>query len=72
MPLFVTGGAGFIGNILIFHRLKTFPEYRFVCLDKLTYAVNRSTLESVMKNSIFCFVKIDICERDAIYKFFAT
>ena len=70
MTIFVTGGAGFIGSNFIFHMLNTYPNYRIVCLDKLTYAGNLSTLEPVMSNPKFRFVKIDICDREAIYKLF--
>lgn len=70
MNLFVTGGAGFIGSNFIFHVLKKYPEYRVVCLDKLTYAGNLSTLEPVMQNPNFRFVKIDICDREAVYALF--
>ena len=35
--IIVTGGAGFIGSNFIFHILGKYPEYRIVCLDKLTY-----------------------------------
>ena len=70
MTIFVTGGAGFIGSNFVFHMLETYPDYRIVCLDKLTYAGNLSTLEPVMKNPNFRFVKIDICDREAIYKLF--
>ena len=38
MTIIVTGGAGFIGSNFIFHMLKKYPDYRIVCLDKLTYA----------------------------------
>jgi len=70
MTIFVTGGAGFIGSNFIFYMFKAYPDYRIVCLDKLTYAGNLSTLEPVMKNPNFRFVKIDICDRYAIYKLF--
>ena len=70
MTVFVTGGAGFIGANFIFHMFDTYSDYRIVCLDKLTYAGNLSTLEPVMKNPNFRFVKIDICDREAIYKLF--
>ena len=39
MTIIVTGGAGFIGSNFIFHMLEKYPDYRIVCLDKLTYAV---------------------------------
>ena len=70
MTIIVTGGAGFIGSNFIFHMLKKYPEYRIICLDKLTYAGNLSTLESVLDNSKFRFVKADICDREAVYKLF--
>ena len=57
MTIIVTGGAGFIGSNFIFHMLDKHPEYRIVCLDKLTYAGNLSTLASVMDNPKFRFVK---------------
>ena len=70
MTIIVTGGAGFIGSNFIFHMLKVYPEYRIICLDKLTYAGNLSTLEKVKDNKNFRFVKADICDRQAVYKLF--
>lgn len=70
MTIIVTGGAGFIGSNFIFYMLEKHPEDRIVCLDKLTYAGNLSTLEPVMKNSNFRFVKMDICDRTAVYGLF--
>ena len=69
--MIVTGGAGFIGSNFIFHMLETHPDYRIVCLDKLTYAGNLSTLLPVMNKPDFRFVKADICDREAVYKLFA-
>lgn len=70
MTIIVTGGAGFIGSNFIFHVLKNYPDYRVVCLDKLTYAGNLSTLSSVMTNEKFRFVKGDICDSEAVNKLF--
>lgn len=70
MNIIVTGGAGFIGSNFIFHMLKAHPEDRIICLDKLTYAGNLSTLASVMDNTNFRFVKLDICDRDGVYRLF--
>ncbi|MCM1230498.1 MAG: dTDP-glucose 4,6-dehydratase [Ruminococcus flavefaciens] len=70
MTIFVTGGAGFIGGNFVHYMLGKYPNYRIVCLDKLTYAGNLSTLEPVMSNANFRFVKIDICDRTAIYSLF--
>ena len=71
MTIFVTGGAGFIGSNFIFHMLKEHPDYRIVCLDKLTYAGNLSTLAPVMDNPNFRFVKVDICDREGVDKLYA-
>ena len=70
MNIIVTGGAGFIGSNFIFYMLKHHPEDRIICLDKLTYAGNLSTLESVMAHPQFRFVKADICERTAVEQLF--
>lgn len=70
MNIIVTGGAGFIGSNFVFHMLQGHPEYRIVCLDKLTYAGNLSTLEPAMTNGNFRFVKADICDRAAVYQLF--
>lgn len=70
MTIIVTGGAGFIGSNFVFHMLQSHPDYRIVCLDKLTYAGNLSTLEPVLQQDNFRFVKADICDRQAVDKLF--
>ena len=50
--------------------LKKYPDYRIICLDKLIYSGNLSTLASVMDNPNFRFVKADICDREAVNKLF--
>ncbi len=70
MTVFVTGGAGFIGSNYIFYHLAKHPEDRVVCLDKLTYAGNLSTLAPIMNDPRFRFCKVDICDREAIYGLF--
>ena len=71
MTIIVTGGAGFIGSNFIHYYLGAHPEARVVCLDKLTYAGNLSTLAPVMNNPRFRFVKADICDREAVENLFA-
>lgn len=71
MNIFIAGGAGFIGSNFVFHMLKFHPEDRIICLDKLTYAGNLSTLAPVMEKPNFRFVKADICDRKAVYQLFA-
>lgn len=70
MKILVTGGAGFIGSNFIFYMLEKYPDYKVVCLDKLTYAGNLSTLKDVLKNKNFSFVKGDIANRKFIFKLF--
>ena len=71
MTIIITGGAGFIGSNFVFHMLREHPQDRVICLDKLTYAGNLSTLAPVMGQDNFRFVKADICDRDAVYSLFA-
>ncbi|MDO5444966.1 MAG: dTDP-glucose 4,6-dehydratase [Eubacteriales bacterium] len=70
MTIIVTGGAGFIGSNFIFHMMEAHPDYRIICIDKLTYAGNLSTLAPLMNSSRFRFVKEDICNREAVYDLF--
>ena len=70
MKLIVTGGAGFIGSNFIFYMMNKYPDYKIICIDKLTYAGNLKTLKSVENNPHFVFIKEDICNREEIYKIF--
>ena len=70
MTLIVTGGAGFIGSNFIFYMLKNYPNERIICLDKLTYAGNLSTLIPIMQNSNFRFIQADICDKEAVNRVF--
>ena len=70
MTIIVTGGAGFIGSNFIHYLRKTHPEDRIVCVDKLTYAGNLSTLGSVLDAPGFRFVKADVCDREAMLALF--
>ena len=70
MTILVTGGAGFIGANFVYLELEKHPEDRIVCIDKLTYAGNLETLKEAMEHPNFRFEKIDICDRDAVFKLF--
>lgn len=63
MTVLVTGGAGFIGANFIFYWLEAHPDDRLVCVDKLTYAGDLSTLAPVLERPNVRFVKADICDR---------
>ena len=71
MQILITGGAGFIGSNFIFYMLEKHPDYRIICLDKLTYAGNLSTLKSVSRHPNFCFVKADICDSEEVDRIFS-
>lgn len=76
MNIIVTGGAGFIGSNFIYYMLGKHTDYRIICVDCLTYAGNLSTLAPIMEKDSqrysenFCFYKINICDREAVYKLF--
>ena len=66
MKILVTGGAGFIGGNFVHYMLDKHPEDEIVCLDKLTYAGNMSTLEDVINHPRFKFVKGDIADKEFV------
>lgn len=70
MTYLVTGGAGFIGANFIYYMQHKHPNDQIVCVDKLTYAGNLSTLEMAIKRPNFRFIKADICDREAISNIF--
>ena len=72
MKIIVTGGAGFIGGNFVHYMINKYNDYQIICLDKLTYAGNLETLEPVMNNKNFKFVKGDIADRPFIYNLFET
>lgn len=70
MNILVTGGAGFIGSNFIYYMLDKYKDYKIVCLDKLTYAGNLSTLKKAFENPNFKFVKGDISDREFVFELF--
>lgn len=70
MTIIVTGGAGFIGGNFVHYMLEKYSDYRIICLDALTYAGNLETLQDVMGNPNFRFIKGDIADRALVYSLF--
>jgi dTDP-glucose 4,6-dehydratase len=66
MNILVTGGAGFIGSNFVHHMLETYPNYKIVNIDLLTYAGNLENLRSVENNPNYTFVKGDISNRELV------
>jgi dTDP-D-glucose 4,6-dehydratase len=65
----ITGGAGFIGSALIRHIIND-TNYKVVNIDKLTYAGNLESLESIEGNERYVFERADICNNIEIRRIF--
>src|SRR5262245_44791043 len=71
MKIVVTGGAGFIGSALVRH-LIGHTNHEVLVVDKLTYAGNLASLDSVRGHARYQFSHTDICDRLAISKIFSN
>ncbi len=69
--ILITGGAGFIGSHVVRLFVNKYPDYQIINLDKLTYAGNLANLTDIEDSPNYQFVKVDICDHDAINKVFA-
>ena len=70
MKFIVTGGSGFIGSALI-RFLISETDHDVLNIDKLTYAGNTHSIQSVSGSSRYEFLKADICDRKALIKAFS-
>ena len=66
--ILITGGAGFIGNHVVRLFVNKYPEYKIINLDKLTYAGNLANLKDIEDKPNYKFVKMDICDFEAVYQ----
>jgi len=69
MKFLVTGGAGFIGTAVIRHLIHDL-NHEVVNVDKLTYAGNLDSLESIVDSPLYQFEQADVCDREAIKRIF--
>lgn len=69
MKIIVTGGAGFIGSALIRFIIEETND-TVVNIDKLTYAGNLESLDSVANSSRYFFEQVDICDASELERVF--
>ena len=62
----MTGGAGFIGTNFIHYWIERHPNDRIIVLDALTYAGNKSNLESFSEEKNFTFIHGSICDQNLV------
>ena len=67
--LLITGGAGFIGSAVIRHIINN-TSHSVVNIDKLTYAGNLESLETVENSDRYTFEQVDICHANEIKRIF--
>nr|WP_091340901.1 dTDP-glucose 4,6-dehydratase [Alkalimonas amylolytica] len=60
--ILVTGGAGFIGSALVRYLMNS-TTHQVLNVDKLTYAGNLTSLQSIADNPRYQFVQADICDQ---------
>ena len=71
MRILVTGGAGFIGSALVRYLVSEIGA-EVLNVDKLTYAGNLASLNSIESAPNYRFLQADICDRAKMQEAFGT
>jgi dTDP-glucose 4,6-dehydratase len=71
MRILITGGAGFIGSALVKY-VVGHTDHEVLVVDKLSYAGNLASLDSVRGHSRYRFSQADICDGAAINGLFTS
>lgn len=69
MNIIVTGGAGFIGSAFIRHLIKH-TTHQILNIDKLTYAANLASLDSIKNHHQYLFSQTDITDSKKLTEIF--
>ena len=70
MKILVTGGAGFIGSAVVRQAIR--DGHQVVNLDALTYAACLANVQDVSNSAQYSFEHVDIRDRAALDRVFAT
>ena len=65
VKIVITGGAGFIGSALC-RFLVGYAKCSVLNIDKLTYAANLRSLDSIATSPLYAFLKADICDFEVL------
>lgn len=69
MNIIVTGGAGFIGSAFIRHLIKH-TTHQILNIDKLTYAADLASLDSIKNHQQYLFSQTDITDSKKLTEIF--
>ena len=69
--IIITGGAGFIGSHVVRMFVNSYPDYRIINVDKLTYAGNLANLKDIEDRPNYKFIKADICDFEKMVEIFS-